>query len=464
MSAPQFPSGMTPKEYIESLARRNGVGNGQAAMPPVNQLLQQVNQGFPGQDSRMQQQISGVQPNNSFHNQVPNSPSINIPGSSEFTVPPVGPGITGMQQPQGFPNQLPGIQQPQGFPNQLPGMQQPQGFPNQLPGMQQPQGFPNQLPGIQQPQGFSGVSDQFSSDLYQYNPPSATPPNFNQPLQYNPPSATLPNFNQPPQYNPPSATPPNFNQPPQYNPSPVLNQFEEERIAPTPLVAKEHATLICPKNVAIQIKQQKKDDQIKMKFGLSKLNYNSSTGQFIISGKRAAEAKRELENFIKAISSQEEVKWAWLGDKGDFIPYDQDSCSTMEQAYQSGQKECFININGNKYRIEFNDPPPHRQVLPGSKITRTVRRLTQEEEEKINLIQPGDVIWYWKDDDRKFKPYTAEGSRQIEEGFQSGVPKVLVQGDNIKAYLIDFGNRKDDMCQFNEVTQYRRPIKRGSPD
>jgi WWE domain len=56
--------------------------------------------------------------------------------------------------------------------------------------------------------------------------------------------------------------------------------------------------------------------------------------------------------------------------------------------------------------------------------------------------------------------YTADASALIERGYRSGISPVILQGSNIRGYLVDFSN-PNEFFQINEITKYRRRVKRG---
>lgn len=146
-----------------------------------------------------------------------------------------------------------------------------------------------------------------------------------------------------------------------------------------------------------------------------------------------------------------------MSNDGTFMPYDLNHSEVIETSFRQHKQLVTLPINNMNYNIVFGEP--HYQVLPNSNIKRVVRRIDESGQAPDVDVKksPNEITWYWKNDSKKFEPYTAEASRLIEIAYhnrQRG-EKSLVQGSNIKGYLIDF----DKMKQINEITNFQRDRK-----
>ncbi|OMJ66048.1 hypothetical protein SteCoe_37246 [Stentor coeruleus] len=156
-------------------------------------------------------------------------------------------------------------------------------------------------------------------------------------------------------------------------------------------------------------------------------------------------------------SNPSDIKWAFINDNGKEQKYDDANSRLIENAFFNNQQSINIICGNENYTIKFG--LPHTQASSNGGVTRTVRRLDGA---SAPIYEYGDVKWYWENDNKKFEEYTAEASRQIESSFRAGINPIIIQGSNTKGYYIDITD-VNNMFQLNEITQYKRAVKRGSP-
>lgn len=156
-------------------------------------------------------------------------------------------------------------------------------------------------------------------------------------------------------------------------------------------------------------------------------------------------------------SNTSDMRWAYIDDAGKEVQYDPAICRLIEQSYLSGQTSVDINSsNGKNYRINFGRSP-NQVLIGGNGASRKVRRL----DGTAPILENSDAKWYWKDDDGQWKMYSNEACIQLENCLQSNQKITILQGSNVKGYLVDLSN-PSDFHQLNEKTNYKRSIRRQS--
>ena len=156
-------------------------------------------------------------------------------------------------------------------------------------------------------------------------------------------------------------------------------------------------------------------------------------------------------------SNASDMRWAYIDDAGKEVQYDPAICRLIEQSYLSGQTSVDINSsNGKNYRINFGRSP-NQVLIGGNGASRKVRRL----DGTAPILETSDAKWYWKDDDGQWKMYSNEACIQLENCFKSNQKITILQGSNVKGYLVDLSN-PSDFHQLNEKTNYKRSIMRQS--
>ena len=150
----------------------------------------------------------------------------------------------------------------------------------------------------------------------------------------------------------------------------------------------------------------------------------------------------------------QKMTWSFLDNKGQFIDYDDAVCAMIEQAYSSNQPYIELSINGQNYVVNFKQP--FSQYSKGGKgIEREVKR---NDGSAPPILERGQAKWEWKDDNG-FKEYEPKASLLIDRAWQNSQTNVIVWGNNGKAYFIDMKDRNQPF-QENEITHYKRPIRR----
>ncbi|CAG9333111.1 unnamed protein product [Blepharisma stoltei] len=210
----------------------------------------------------------------------------------------------------------------------------------------------------------------------------------------------------------------------------------------------------CPPQLASRLNRRNITADIKRKYMLTTATYDGTAFNLTGSPSSVQQASEELKKIITQESQLGNVFWEWLRDDGSLEAYPPAINEIIENAYNRGENWAAIPIKGQTYRVIFGDP--HVQVVLNSKISRTVRRNDGSQASVDRKLNENEVTWYWQDDDKIFKKYTAEASRQIEAAYQQR-SKALIQGSNIRGYLLDF----DQMKQQNEKTKFSRTIRRG---
>ncbi|CAG9325178.1 unnamed protein product [Blepharisma stoltei] len=388
---------------------------------------------------------------------LPNNPLINKPPSGNpmsnqgFLPPNNGSAINPGFQTSG-PMGNPGFQQPNNYKISNPGFQQPSSNPGfqqsgSNPGFQQS----GSNPGFQQPSSNPGFQQPISNRM-NFQPASSNSMSIQQPGS-NPMGFQSANNNPmgfQSQKNAPMGNP-GFSIP--SNPSIPQNQAPSEQIQ---AVSKD---IPCPIETFSKINPGSSlKTRLKQEYSVE-LFYGGSNIRIVGLPQNVELAAACISQRLEQLSSSRNIKWTFMKDDGKFEPYSDIICTVIENAYARGAKDVVIDIDRRKYKIIFGNP--HRQVLPNSNISRTVRRNDGSEEEIVNKqLSENEVIWYWQDDNRRgWKPYTKEASRQIEAAYSNGEKKVLVQGLNVKAYLIDLVKYE----QYNEQTRFNRKVRRGEP-
>ena len=135
------------------------------------------------------------------------------------------------------------------------------------------------------------------------------------------------------------------------------------------------------------------------------------------------------------------VQWYWEDDSKKLQPYSSEDSLKLSQAYAASPHQSFqITIQRHKYRIDF------AQMLQTNIGTNKQRRVYRK--------SLGVVIWYYKDDEGKWAPYTSDRSDLLEVMYETRNMQPLQIGQ--WAYSFDF----DNMLQTNTSTNNRRSIRR----
>ena len=135
------------------------------------------------------------------------------------------------------------------------------------------------------------------------------------------------------------------------------------------------------------------------------------------------------------------VQWYWEDDSKKLLPYSSEDSLKLSQAYAASPHQSFqITIQRHKYRIDF------AQMLQTNIGTNKQRRVYRK--------SLGVVIWYYKDDEGKWAPYTSDCSDLLEVMYETRNMQPLQIGQ--WAYSFDF----DNMLQTNTSTNNRRSIRR----
>ena len=403
-----FGIGMNPgMQPGPSPVMQPGPNSGMQPMFPVNNpgFQQNLGRAMPGLQQGPPGNNPGLQPgpgrgtNNAGLQGVNNGGTPGFNPGLQQVYPGVNPGLQ-----QGIGRAMPGVFPPasesppgfgrgvQNFPGNPQGLGR--GAPNQGPPfVQNPMGGP--VPAMNPPQAYGRGAPSPGPPFVQ-NPMGGPGPAMNPPQAYNLPMGRGQNI--PQNYANPQAMPnPQFNL---YTPPP-LNPIHQQG----PHLIPNHAQVPVPMNPPVQGPP---------------VNMN--------------------------------MKWGFVGNDGKIQEYTPTVCNLIEQYYSSNAGNVAIKTdNGKEYVIDFQKM--NQKACQGKGAVRVVRRLDGN---SAPMLEMNDIVWHWKDDDGKFKPYTAEACRQIEHCYRTGQSPVILQGDNTKGYYIDI----TDMMQVNELSGFKRPIKR----
>ncbi|CAG9330830.1 unnamed protein product [Blepharisma stoltei] len=212
----------------------------------------------------------------------------------------------------------------------------------------------------------------------------------------------------------------------------------------------------------------KKYENIHIEFRKNRYHFSASQNE-------GEKLKEELEEMIKNERNQK-IYWCFINDSGEEEKYEPETSNRIENSYQKFitlKKPEFqsvdITANGTIYTIHFGKD--HRQVLKNSTLqSRSVRRRTEGEDfDADKAVGIKEINWYWQHECGKYKPYTAEASRLIENAYSAykslkknkenknpSESKLIIQGKNSNAYQIDL----EEKTQFNEETKFSRNIRR----
>jgi hypothetical protein len=188
----------------------------------------------------------------------------------------------------------------------------------------------------------------------------------------------------------------------------------------------------------------------------------------------AAQMQRELEELIKKYSFDENARWAYLENDGSYHLYDQETNYIIESRYrevyyqlsQDNYQHYSLNIDissgGASYMIEFAQiGGVHRQKRKNVQkdTIRAVKRQAAGEDLNKNFVRK--YRWLWKHETGQYREYEPDATFLIEISWQEFIKNransiALIQGCNGNTYQIDF----EKQCQFNEITNFKRPIKR----
>ena len=157
----------------------------------------------------------------------------------------------------------------------------------------------------------------------------------------------------------------------------------------------------------------------------------------------------DLASFMKekpheAASSDTESVWLWENDAGSgFASYTPEiSAKLNEELTHSSSGRIPLIIGSYSYLINFTN------------MTQT--NIDSGRSRPIVQAQRDDLLvqWFYRDDSKEYITYTAEESAEIEQMFQSKIPRSLViNGNN---YAFDF----TAMTQSNEISMNSRKIER----
>jgi hypothetical protein len=182
----------------------------------------------------------------------------------------------------------------------------------------------------------------------------------------------------------------------------------------------------------------------------------------------------ELKELLKKYTFDSNAKWAFLENDGSYKYYTEECNSIIENKYKSVYYElslpsykdfsenAVIVIQGPTYIVEFaRIGGVHRQKRKNDEgySIRAVKRQANGEDLNQNFFR--NYRWLWWHESNQFLDYEPDANYLIEccwqEYRENNVKSIaLIQGSNSKTYKIDFSN----YTQYNELTNYDRPIRR----
>lgn len=465
-----FPPGINPNPGATNKIPLNGPSNPQVPLPPNNNFGQPPNLVPVTKPPSFNVPIPQPSGPNAYQIPKPSGNNMGFP-----LPPPAGPSPAGSSsgvnpyqgQPSGMPPVPPGIPPvPSGMPPAPPGIPLPnqaynQNFPQptglNLPGPLQnmnnnPLGNIPPVPNSLQ-SGFPNIPNS------QFPPP---PGGFNIP----PPAA----FNKPP---PQMGGPGNFNMNPGFGnqnmggPSISLKSNINEP-------PKKQKKINCTHDALSLIFENDLQKPIENKYN-AKIDRR---GLDIVVSHESDDAlnriEAELKDWIKKFTFDDGARWAYLENDGSYRLYDQESNEIIEQTfrfsyyqlitpgYKNYSKSVEINAGGVTYVIEFSYiGGVHRQKRKNvhQDTIRAVKRQANNEDINSNYVR--NYKWLWKHESGQFRPYEDDASFLMENAFieyqnNNSDSIALIQGCNGKTYKIDLAT----MTQFNEITNFKRPIRR----
>ena len=493
------PPSIFPPGVNQGIAPQYHQGN------PINTGPHSINQGGSNKiplngPSNPQVQIPNFPPNN---NLVPNVPALpnftsgtqnpplpgnfmNLPAPGFSTgINPLQPGLYQGNQPKPSFGLPVGVPHPSGLPLP-PGLPPPPGLPVGVPpnsGLPPPPGLTVGVPPalglpIGLPQG-----NQPNNMIF---PPPASKPQGNFPpvpafMQQN-----MPNV---PQFPPPggfSNLPPmpagagNFNIP-SMNGAPGMmggmGRMGGPSISVKPNMqelAKKEKKIYCNHDAISLIFENNLQKPIEEKYNVKILRRGLDILISYDSDDTINKIEAELQDWIKKFTFDDGARWAYLENDGSYRLYDQEANQIIEQTfrsyyynlispgYKNYSKNAEINATGVTYVIEFSYiGGVHRQKRKNvhQDTIRAVKRQANGEDINSNYVR--NYKWLWKHEGGQFMPYEDDAMFLMENSYieyQNNTLNsiALIQGCNGKTYKIDFGT----MTQFNEITNFKRPIRR----
>ena len=147
-------------------------------------------------------------------------------------------------------------------------------------------------------------------------------------------------------------------------------------------------------------------------------------------------------SYLKEKPQTPSTSWVWQNDSGSgFLPYEPDVCAKLNNV-SANSESITLEIGLHEYSIDFSNMTQTNTVSGRSRPIKQVvsRRLRPK--------------WFYKDDRKRYVPYTAEQSAEIEQMYQSNTPRMLEINHN--TYTFDF----TAMTQYNVITRNSRKIER----
>lgn len=209
-------------------------------------------------------------------------------------------------------------------------------------------------------------------------------------------------------------------------------RYENIKLIPgTGYVDSQQVSIQCSPENHLKLKNWLILDDIKRQYNLTTITFDKTSFTLTGNANQRQDAERQLKEQINYVDKTVFV-WKWMDNDGLFKPYSSHNNNFIEAEFRKHQRslqlganneerkespDIVIKANNSSYKIIFGDP--HRQILLNSNVWRTVRRYDESgEAPNINEKKSeSEITWYWKDQDKVYKVYTAEASRLIESAY-----------------------------------------------